>query len=204
LSVLSTELAQHCTDWPTIYHLSSNRANLLRPFEESLRTDILEIGAGCGAITRFLGECGANVLALEGAQKRAAIARSRTRDLANVTVICEDFSQFSCDKQFDVVTLIGVLEYASVFVSGNDPAAELLKRARSFLKPGGRLIIAIENQLGLKYFAGAPEDHVSRPMYGLEGRYQQFEPRTYGRTVLEDLISKSGFVASEVYAPFPD
>lgn len=204
LSVLSTELARHCTDWPSIYHLSSGRANLLRPFEESLQMDILEVGAGCGAITRFLGECGGNVLALEGTPKRAAIARSRTRDLANVNVICEDFSQFSCDKLFDVVTLIGVLEYAAVFVSGENPATVLLERARSFLKPGGRLIIAIENQLGLKYLAGAPEDHVSRPMYGVEGRYQQFEPRTYGRAALEDLISRSGFFASEVYAPFPD
>jgi hypothetical protein len=56
LSVLSDELKPHCTDWPSLYHLSSSRANILRPFEDDLIGDVLEIGAGCGAITRYLGE----------------------------------------------------------------------------------------------------------------------------------------------------
>lgn len=62
----------------------------MRPFENDLHGDILEIGAGCGAITRYLGECGGNVLALEGSQD-AAIARARTRDLQNVTVVSDRF-----------------------------------------------------------------------------------------------------------------
>ena len=70
LSVLSTELRQHCTDWPSLYHLSGARANILRPFSQSIHGDVLEIGAGCGVITRYLGECGVNVLALEGSPRR--------------------------------------------------------------------------------------------------------------------------------------
>ena len=47
VSVASVELIGHCIDWPTKYHLSNQRANLLRPFEEQLvRKQILEIGAG--------------------------------------------------------------------------------------------------------------------------------------------------------------
>ena len=38
----------------------------------------------------------------------------------------------------------------------------MLQRVRSLLKPEGKLIVAIENQLGLKYFAGAPEDHLGQ------------------------------------------
>ncbi len=87
ITVFSPELRQHCTDWPSLYHLSGTRANILRPFAAALTGEILEIGAGCGAITRYLGELGANVLALEGSSRRAAIARSRTRDLENVTVL---------------------------------------------------------------------------------------------------------------------
>ena len=56
--------------------------------------------------------------------------------------------------------LIGVLEYAGVFSDGYEPALKMLKKARSMLNPNGRLFIAIENQLGLKYFAGVPEDHI--------------------------------------------
>ena len=205
VSVLSTELRQYCIDWPSVYHLSGTRANLMRPFEPMLRgADVLEIGAGCGAITRFLGESGAQVLALEGSPRRAAIARSRTRDLDNVTVLSEKFDQFKSVHQFDVITLIGVLEYANMFTGGDNPTLTMLSRVRTLLKPGGQLIVAIENQLGLKYFAGAPEDHLGRPMIGIEGRYRDDQPHTFGRQVLTDLLKQAGFAAAEFLAPFPD
>jgi SAM-dependent methyltransferase len=204
ISVLSTELCQHCTDWPSLYHLSGARANILRPFNDILNGDVLEIGAGCGAVTRYLGEYGANVLALEGSPRRAAIARSRTRDLDNVTVLAEKFDEFQFDHQFDVITLIGVLEYANLFTSGENPALAMLERVRTLLKPDGKLIIAIENQLGLKYFAGAPEDHLGEPMYGIEGRYRSGQPQTFGRKVLKDMLQQAGFAVSEFLTPLPD
>ncbi|BCR05179.1 hypothetical protein DESUT3_22480 [Desulfuromonas versatilis] len=205
LGVFSVELRQHCTDWPSLYHLSRNRSNVLRPFVGLLKgARVLEVGAGCGAITRYLGECGANVLALEGSTRRASIARSRTRDLSNVDVIADRFDLFSCGEQFDVVTLIGVLEYANLFVPGEEPALSMLDKVKSLLKPKGRLILAIENQLGLKYFAGAPEDHLGEPMYGIEGRYNGQQPQTYGRRVLENLLAKAGFPMMEFMVPFPD
>jgi 2-polyprenyl-3-methyl-5-hydroxy-6-metoxy-1,4-benzoquinol methylase len=204
VTVLSTELRQHCTDWASLYHLSGTRANILRPFKNDFQGDVLEIGAGCGAITRYLGECGANILALEGSRRRAAIARSRTRDLDNVTVLADKFDQFQCDHQFDIVTLIGVLEYANLFTAGENPALSMLERVHSLLKPEGKLIIAIENQLGLKYFAGAPEDHVGQPMYGIEGRYRKDQPQTYGRRELTEILRQAGYANSEFMAAFPD
>lgn len=204
LDVLSTELRQHCTDWPSLYHLSGTRANILRPFENDLHGDILEIGAGCGAITRYLGECGGNVLALEGSPRRAAIARARTRNLQNVTVVSDRFDLFSADRKFDAITLIGVLEYANLFTSGEKPALNMLGRVRALLKPEGKLFIAIENQLGLKYFAGAPEDHLGQPMYGIEGRYRNDQPQTFGRIILTEMLKEAGFSACDFLAPFPD
>ena len=205
VSVLSPELPQYCTDWAKLYHLSPSRGNLFRPFEHLLKgRRVLEIGAGCGAISRYLGEAGAQVLALEGSPRRAAIAASRTRDLDNVTVLAERFDDFKVEEQFDVVTLIGVLEYASMFSADPDPAHGMLKRIRQLLKPDGHLFIAIENQLGLKYFAGAPEDHIGIAMYGIEGRYEHGQPKTFGKKELEQLIARSGFASSEFLSPCPD
>lgn len=204
LSLLSTELSQHCTDWVSLYHLGRARGNILRPFEHLLSGSVLEIGAGCGAITRYLGECGATVLSIEGSVRRARIAASRTRDLDNVTVFAERFDHFETDQRFDVVTLIGVLEYASMFSPGNDAALNMLKRVRELLKPDGVLLLAIENQLGLKYFAGAPEDHLGTPMYGIEGRYHKSGPQTFGRKRLMGLIEEAGFSRSEFLFPAPD
>jgi SAM-dependent methyltransferase len=204
-SLFSSQLAAACIDWPSYYHLSSTRSNILRPFEERLKgAAVLEVGAGCGAITRFLGESGANVCALEGSRRRARIARLRTADLQNVTVVSDNFESFTTERKFDVVTFIGVIEYANQFVKGENPAAIMLERARSMLRPGGVVVIAIENQLGLKYFAGAPEDHVARRMFGLENRYSSDGVRTYGRDDFTRLIKGAGLSGVRFYAPFPD
>ncbi|MDN7944084.1 methyltransferase [Burkholderia multivorans] len=204
LSVLSPELAAHCTDWPHRYHLSASRANLLRPLSHRLTGDILEIGAGCGAITRYLGECGGNVLALEGSRRRASIAALRTRDLPNVIVLNERFGDFAVDRKFDVVTLIGVLEYAALFGDGDDPAHSMLQAVCRMLKPGGILILAIENQLGLKYLAGAPEDHLGIPMFGIQGLYQKPGVETFGKLELDRRLAAAGFRTRQLALPFPD
>ncbi len=206
VSVFSPELAAACVDWPSRYHLSTERANLLRPFSRYLtpQARVLEIGAGCGAVTRYLGETGASVLALEGSLRRASIARERTRELENVTVLAERFQDFAPVQRFDVVTLIGVLEYASLFSDAENPALHMLDAARKLLSPGGRLLLAIENQLGLKYLAGVPEDHLGQPMVGLEDRYPSPGARTYGRHELALLLKRAGYGRSRFYAPLPD
>jgi SAM-dependent methyltransferase len=207
LTVLSAELASHCKDWPSLYHLSRRRANLLRPLENYLQNaNVLEVGAGCGAMSRYLGEVGAQLLALEGSPYRASIAASRCRDLVNVTVVAEAFHLFEPVQRFDVVTLIGVLEYARKFFpsSGGDPVDAMLARARNFLKPGGKLIIAIENQLGLKYFAGFPEDHTGTCMFGIEEHYSADGVVTFGRKELGKRVEKAGLTVQQWWYPFPD
>lgn len=207
LTTLSAELASHCKDWPTLYHLSRKRGNLLRPFEDQLQgKSVLEIGAGCGAITRYLGEIGAEVLALEGSLRRASIAASRCRDLDNVTVVAEAFHYFKPICRFDVVTFIGVLEYARKFFPGNgaDPVDAMLAAAKGLLKPGGKLIIAIENQLGLKYFAGFPEDHIGKPMFGIEEHYSEDGIVTFGRKELGKRVGQAGLAVQQWWYPFPD
>src|SRR5687768_17365235 len=66
LSVGSPELAARIVDWPTEYHFSDARANLLRHLPLGPGVRVLELGAGCGALTRFLGERGCEVVSVEG------------------------------------------------------------------------------------------------------------------------------------------
>lgn len=205
VSVMSSELASQCSDWATLYHLSRKRSNILRPLEKQLQhQSILEIGSGCGAITRYLGEAQADVLALEGSPSRATIGAARCRDLDNVTVVSDNFQTFETEERFDVITLIGVLEYARSFVAGDNPTQLMLRKAKQFLKPNGILVIAIENKLGLKYFAGYPEDHTGKPMFGIEDHYQQDGVVTFGKKELSEQLQTAGFPALEWWYPFPD
>lgn len=205
VSILSPEMLDANESWPLRYHLNPTRSNLMRPLAHHFKGRVLEIGAGCGAITRFLGEeTDAQILALEGSPVRARIAAERTRDLKNVTVMVEDIWKFPSTMQFDVVTLIGVLEYSPVFTDKADPFREMLTHVRKLLKPSGVLIVAIENKLGLKYLAGSPEDHHGKAMYGVEGRYGRGEATTFGHNELVSLLGSMGFPEVETYVPLPD
>lgn len=204
-SVLSAELAARIHDWPTRYYFSARRSNLLRPFASLLRGRVLEIGAGCGALTRYLGETAAEVVALEPSLQRARVAAARCSDLAGVKVVVDELESFAATgERFDTVTLIGVLEYAHRFCGRQDAALHWLRLARGLLRPGGTLLLAIENKLGLKYFAGAPEDHLGRPMLGLGDLYEADGPRTWGRAELEAMLRLAGFDRSGFALPLPD
>ena len=205
LSIGSEELAAYIKDWPSLYHLSPQRADLLRPFAEQLKTKkILEIGSGCGAITRFLGEMNCDVLALEGSPRRARITLERCRGLDNVKVVTDNFEVFVIEEKFDCITLIGVLEYSNLFIKGDNPPLAMLKRVKQLLKPGGYIIIAIENKLGLKYWTGAPEDHVSKIYHGIQDLYSNAGPETFGHSEMISLLGQAGFGISEFMYPFPD
>ncbi len=205
LGLDSAELMAAQTDWPSRYHFSADRANLLRPFADELRgAKVLELGCGCGAITRYLGELGADVVAVEGSLRRAEMTAMRCHDLPAVNVVCERAQNLPFEGRFDFVTLIGVLEYSRRYVDAPDPILAMLESARRYLAPNGRLIVAIENQMGLKYLAGAPEDHGLGVFSGVNDLYDDTSVVTFGRKELEDYLLRAGFGAVETHLPFPD
>ena len=200
----SEELVRRIRDWPSEYHFSASRATLLAPFDLH-GLSVLEVGCGCGAITRALGEAGAHVVALEGSLERARITAARCRGLDNVEVVCDDFRDFQPPATFDVVFMIGVLEYAPCYFAVADPIGAALAKAQACLSDDGALVVAIENQLGLKYFAGCSEDHHGQAFFGIEDRYREtIGPQTFGRGDLQRRLVDAGYAHLAWYYPFPD
>ncbi len=167
--------------WPTFYHLSPVRENICNwyPFEKGSR--VLEIGAGCGAITGALCGRGLEVCSVDLSLRRSTINYERHKDCEDLRLMVGNLNDISFEKPFDYILLIGVLEYAGRFTEGGNPWQAFLEKIRSFLQPKGKLLIAIENRLGLKYFAGAPEDHLGEAFAGLRG----YDPETGIRTFPE-------------------
>uniref|UniRef100_UPI004047136F class I SAM-dependent methyltransferase n=1 Tax=Algoriphagus sp. TaxID=1872435 RepID=UPI004047136F len=205
LSSNSYELETYIKDWNSEYHLSRKRAQLLKGFSYDRSKKVLEVGCGCGAMTRFLGETFDNVTAIEGSIARAGIARMRTKELDNVSIVCAPFQEIRFKKKFDIIFCIGVFEYSNMFVNASDPYDHILKYFNEILNPGGEVVIAIENQFGLKYFSSSTEDHSAVMFDGIEGytRFANKNARTFGYTQLSSLL-KRHFNSVDYYFPFPD
>ncbi|HXH59901.1 MAG TPA: class I SAM-dependent methyltransferase [Fimbriimonadaceae bacterium] len=190
--------------WPVIYHLSPVRENLLSWYPVSRSASVLEVGAGCGAVTGVLCQNAGSVVAVELSKRRAEILATRHQSCENLRVVVGNLGDVSVQRRYDVVTLIGVLEYAGQYTEGLNPYLEFLRTTRRFLAPGGRLLVAIENRFGLKYWAGAPEDHTSLHFDGIEGYQRGRQARTFSRKTLIDVVRLAGFRVEECYYPMPD
>lgn len=204
LSSTSYELERWIKDWPSEYHLSRKRAQLLRGFDFSRSKKVLEVGCGCGAITRFLGETFDDVFAIEGSVTRARLARLRTKDMENISILNAPFQEIKFKERFDIVFCIGVFEYSNAFLAADDPYDYILKYFYDVLNINGILVIAIENQFGLKYFCSSREDHTGIKFDGIEG-YPHYgnKARTFGYNDLKNRIRKY-FNEIEFYFPYPD
>jgi SAM-dependent methyltransferase len=130
----------------------------------------------------------------------------RHRECDNLTLLVGNFQDIeqNLQEQFDLITLIGVFEYAQFSIQSENPFVDYLARIKRHLKPGGRLVIAIENRLGLKYWAGATEDHTGVYFEGIEGYPTTDYVRTFSKPELERIMRDAGFEDFVFYYPYPD
>ncbi|BDZ71819.1 class I SAM-dependent methyltransferase [Methanobacterium petrolearium] len=203
----SSELIKWVKDWPSYYHLGTGRSNIFNVLDLSKNAKVLELGCGCGAITRYLGETFEKVDAVDGSPFRARITRERCKDLDNVNVYCSNFSNIKFSASYDIVTAIGVLEYAPIYydkkLAPRDSCMYLLKQLKSALKTSGLLIVGIENKIGLKYWSGSPEDHTEKVFDSIQD-YPDEGPITFSKREIESLLKDAGFSNISFLYCFPD
>ncbi|MBF0360984.1 MAG: class I SAM-dependent methyltransferase [Oligoflexia bacterium] len=211
------EILRNDNRFSVLYHFSPQRADLLRWFPFSKDQTLLEIGAGCGALTGFFLERLKRVVAIDLSYKRSLINYHRhkqhIKDL-NFEIIVGNIDKIEICEKFDFVTLIGVLEYAKKFSpnshSDSNGYEHFFNLIKKFLHDNGKLIIAIENKFGLKYWAGHREDHTGRYFDSIEGYRHQHgqddgaEVETFGLVELKNLLLSNGFSNLQFYYPYPD
>lgn len=200
------ELLKNSNDYAVLYHLSNIRHNLLEwyPFKKS--DHLLEIGAGCGALTGLFSEKCDKVTCIELSKKRSMINAYRHNDRDNIEILIGNFQDIEPTiGKFDVITLIGVWEYSKLYISNvEDPFREMLKLARKHLKRNGKILIAIENKMGLKYWNGSPEDHTNKLYSGLNDYTSKERVRTFSKPEIEKMLFEEGLSDFAFYYPLPD
>lgn len=199
-----SEILKNDNRWPILYHLTPLRRNLLEWYNFRPKANLLEIGAGCGVLTELFCEKVDEVTAVELSKKRSEIIAHRCKDKSNLEIIVGNLNDIKFDKKFDYVTLIGVLEYAGIFTNTANPYKDFLSQIKRYIKPDGILIIALENKFGLKYWAGAREDHTRKFFDNIENYPNDNGVITFGKDELMELLNLSGFNDIDFYYPMPD
>lgn len=192
--------------WPVLYHLSPLRENIVEwiPMEADAR--VLEVGSGCGAITGALSRKAASVTCVDLSKKRSMINAYRHSECENVTIHVGNFKDIEpdLDTDYDYICLIGVFEYGQSYIGGETPFEDFLEILLRHLSPQGRIVIAIENKYGLKYFAGCREDHLGTYFSGIENYASGGGVRTFSRRGLERIFKSCGVKQYGFYYPYPD
>lgn len=202
-----TKVIYEKASWPVLYHMSEERQYLLEWYPFKKDASILEIGAGCGALTGCMCRKAKTVKAIELSKKRSMINAYKNKEATNLEIMVGNFSDIypHLNRKFDYVTLIGVLEYAVSYIAGENPFVEMLSGINECLAEEGKIIVAIENRFGLKYFAGCREDHLGVPFVGIEGySNRSAKVQTFNKSELEKLLSAAGFSKWKFYYPYPD
>ena len=192
--------------WPILYHLSPLRENIVDWLPIKKTDKVLEVGSGCGAITGALSRKAGSVTCVDLSKKRSTINAYKNADCDNVTIHVGNFKDIEpdLDTDFDYVCLIGVFEYGQGYMGSDKPYHDFLNILRKHVKKDGRLVIAIENKFGLKYFAGCKEDHVASYFAGIENYANGGGVRTFTRNGLEKIMKDCGVKKYHFYYPYPD
>lgn len=178
------EFLTHENDYDYLYNFSSIRKNVFEWYDFNPEARLLELGAECGALTNLFCDRVKEVVAIDEDEKKCAVNIARNAKKGNLKVRrhLESLTDNSSDSsEVDIVN--GKYDYVTII--GNF-TVDKLKTAKQFLKTGGRLLLAIENKYGIKYWSGDER------------------PNTYSRMQLIGLLRMEGFKIEQGYYPIPD
>lgn len=188
----------------SFFYTTEIRKNIVNWYPFKHKSRILEIGAGVGSITGALLKNNNSVVSVEGSKRRAEVIYERYKENENLEIYCGNYNQMEFEEKFDYIVLIGVFEYARVFCGNRTESFDIFFRnIIKNLKPNGKVIIAIENKLGLKYLNGLSEDHFKIPYIGIEDYKSNNKFETFSRNQLRNFFKKYGY-DSKFYGVFPD
>ena len=133
---------------PEVLHaLSDIRENLLEWLDYTGCGEVLQIGSGYGVLTGLLASRCAHVTVMDEADENLAVNQERNKAYSNITYGFKTGTQAGQpEPSFDLVVIGGLREGQEI--------RDAVTFGASFLKQEGRLVIACENALGLRYLAG--------------------------------------------------
>lgn len=186
------------------YHLSPVHHNLLKWYTFNPNGEVLEVGSNFGALTGLFCSKLKHIVVFENSYQRGLITAHRYSQCSNLEVIVGDFQNYVNDRQFDYITLIGVLEYSEKFYSDKGSFTIFLKRLREMLKPDGELILAMENKNTVKDINKVQTNHKGQILNSANNDFRNDKLIAFSKKEITFLLESYGFSSLDWYYPLPD
>lgn len=209
-------IARESGDWERLFHLSDNRANVVQWLEVAPESCALEIGAQAGAISAVIAPKYDRYVALDIAEDMNRAFEAR-KSCTGIEYVLDNICNYAVCHQgeFDDIYMIGCLADAMEYIAhgsavndnltdAQDCAIKLIETAKSMLKPNGRLIIAAENKLGMKYWSGCQEENNGGYYINIENYPNGEMRRTFSKKELTSILEKCDLRKLDWYYPYPD
>jgi 2-polyprenyl-3-methyl-5-hydroxy-6-metoxy-1,4-benzoquinol methylase len=142
--------------------------------------DVLELGPAEGVMTELMVGAGYRMTLVEGSQK---FCRDLSRRFPSARVVNSLFESYAPSVKFDAIVLGHVLEHV------DDPVA-IVKRAKDWLRPAGRMFAAVPNSRSIHRQAAVAMGLLAREsaLNDLDvhhGHQRVFDPESF-RTVFTE------------------
>lgn len=149
---------------------------------------ILELGIGHGYTPGlFNAACDRHVI-IEGSQLVIDLFKEKSPDFAG-EVVFSYFENFDTEERFDVIVMGFILEHV-------DNPGVLLDRFKRFLKPGGRIFVAVPNAKSMNRRLGVELGKID-DIYSLNANDHALgHKRQYCRDTLKQEIQRHGYDVS--------
>ena len=149
--------------------------NILNWYPFNKTQKVLEVGNKSEELTKFL------------IDKCSSIQKiSKIEELENI------------DAKFDIIILIGINENEKINLKN------LVRRLEGFLEMDGRILLAVDNKFGLRFWAGNPENILEKKFTSLLGYNNEYEKiETYTKRYIETQLKEIGY-KTRFYYPLPD
>ena len=199
--------------YPWIYHLAEVRSNIVEWLPINREDAVLEVNAECGALSETLLEKADCLTYITDTNLQREIVELRLKknvpdyEKKDVTGYTGKFADIERELgKYNVIILCGVFGYATLMLAekADDPYRTLIEFLKRHLKPGGSIVMADGNRLGLKYLAGCQEDHYGGYFNGIHDYAGCEGYRTFTRKEYQKIFTEAGLPELQFYYPYPD
>lgn len=199
-----TDILKSDNRMQVFYHLSPIRMSILNWYDFAENSSVLEIGGEFGALTGLLCDTCAHVTTVEYGRYKAQAIAERYKKRNNLDIYAGNVLDIKFKETFNYVIMVGSLERQCSGDINGAAYTNYLKQISGLLKPDGTLLLAVDNQYGLKYLCGETDDYTELPFGSINGRVQKKKGRLFHKKELHNIIRDSGWENIKYYYPMPD